>query len=359
MSTTPEEVMEKPPEDAGEYELSVGDVMTDGYVAVAPGTTVADATNRFQEFAPDEPSRTTIYYTYVVDEEDRLLGVASLREMLAAADGDPMSSIMTEEVVSFDEDADAEQAAMDVADLHYPAVPVVDDEGRLVGIVRSERLVDVMEAESSEDMLRMQGMNLPELTADDLTGVEEERSRIMLDASIRDILSIRVPWLVVALAGGFLAGGVIGVYEDTLEAVVILAFFIPVVMDMGGNVGTQSSTIFIRGVVLGHIDRSNVLCRITKETLVGALIGIMVGTIAAVVAFLWLGRLDIAYVVFGAMVGTSVVAALVGFVIPWLVYLIGQDPAAASNPIVTTIKDVSGLLIYFGLATLLVIELGV
>ena len=359
MSTTPEEVMEEPPEDVGEYELSVGDVMTDGYVAVAPETTIADAMDRFQEFAPEDPSRTTIYYTYVVDEDGRLMGVASLREMLAASNGDPISSIMAEDVVSFDEDADAEQAAMDVADLHYPAVPVVDDEGRLVGIVRSERLVDVMEAESSEDMLRMQGMNLPELTADDLTGVEEERSRIMLDASIRDILSIRVPWLVVALAGGFLAGGVIGVYEDTLEAVVILAFFIPVVMDMGGNVGTQSSTIFIRGVVLGHIDRSNVLCRITKETLVGALIGIMVGTIAAVVAFLWLGRLDIAYVVFGAMVGTSVVAALVGFVIPWLVYLIGQDPAAASNPIVTTIKDVSGLLIYFGLATLLVIELGV
>ncbi|SNR44037.1 magnesium transporter [Halorubrum vacuolatum] len=359
MSATPEDIMDEPPQEAGGYELSVGEVMTTGYVSVTAETSIADAMDRFQEYAPDDPTRTTIYYTYVTDDDGRLVGVASVREMLAASNGDPISSIMTEEVVSFTESADAEQAAMDVGDLHYPAVPVVDDDGRLVGIVRSERLVDVMEAESSEDMLRMQGMNLPELTADDLTDVEEQRSRIMLDASIKDILTIRVPWLLVALVGGFLAGGVIGVYEETLEAVVILAFFIPVVMDMGGNVGTQSSTIFIRGVVLGHIDKSNVVRRIVKETIVGALIGLMVGAVAAVVAFLWIGRMDIAYVVFGSMLGTSIVAALVGFLIPWLVYLIGQDPAAASNPIVTTIKDVSGLLIYFGLATFFVLELGI
>lgn len=359
MSTTPEEVMDEPPEEAGDYELSVSDVMTDDYVAAPADLSIGEATDRFQEYAPEDPTQTTIYYTYIVDDGGRLIGVASLREMLSAADDDPISSIMKEEVVSFHETAAAEQAAMDVADLHYPAVPIIDDDGRLVGIVRSDTLVDVMEAESSEDMLRMQGMNLPSLKASDLTDVEEQRSRLMLDASLWEILRIRVPWLIVALVGGFLAGGVIGVYEDTLEAVVILAFFIPVVMDMGGNVGTQSSTIFIRGVVLGHIDKSNVIRRITKETVVGAIIGLMVGAVAAVVAFLWIGRADIAYVVFGAMVGTSVIAALVGFVIPWLVYLIGQDPAAASNPIVTTIKDVSGLLIYFGLATLLVIELGV
>lgn len=359
MSQTPTEVMDEPPEEAEDYDLSVGDVMSDGYVAVPADTSIEAATDRFREYAPDDPTQTTIYYTYVVDDDERLVGVASLREMLSAPDDDPISSIMAEEVVSFHETADAEQAAMDVADLHYPAVPIIDHDGRLVGVVRSDTLVDVMEAESSEDMLRMQGMNLPKLKSSDLTDVEEQRSRIMLDASVWEILRIRVPWLLVALIGGFMAGGVIGVYEETLETVVILAFFIPVVMDMGGNVGTQSSTIFIRGVVLGHIDKSNVVKRIMKETVLGGVIGLMVGAVAAIVAFLWIGRADIAYVVFGSMLGTSVVAALVGFVIPWLVYLIGQDPAAASNPIVTTIKDVSGLLIYFGLATLLVLELGV
>lgn len=357
MRTTKEDVMTNPPQEAGDYELSLGDVATAEYVSVTEDTVIEDAISQFEEFTPDDPAQRTIYYTYVVDEDGRLSGVASLREMLGAAGDDPISRIMEDDVVSFNVDADAEQAAVDIAELHYPAVPVVEDDGRLVGIVRSDTLLDVMEEESTDDLLRMQGMQLPEMSKTDFTDVETRRSTIMLDAPISRILRIRVPWLIVALAGGFLAGGVIGVYEDTLEAVVILAFFIPVVMDMGGNVGTQSSTIFIRGVVLGHIDKSNVVRRITKETVVGALIGLLVGAVAAAVAFLWIGRADIAYVVFGAMFGTSIVAALVGFLIPWLVYLAGQDPAAASNPIVTTIKDVSGLLIYFGIATVLVAEL--
>lgn len=359
MSITPDDVMEEPPEEAADYELAVSDVMTGEFVSIPPSMTIADAIEFFKDYTADDPSQTTIYYVYIVDDSDHLVGVVSLRELLVADETVPVSSIMTDELVTFHRDADAEQAAIDVAEIHYPAIPVTNDEGVLLGIVRSDTLVGVMEEESSEDMLRMQGMNLPEIESGDFTDVETRRSTIMLDAPISQILRIRVPWLLVALAGGFLAGGVIGVYEDTLEAVVILAFFIPVIMDMGGNVGTQSSTIFIRGVVLGHIDKSNVARRLVKETFVGILIGLLVGVVAAGVAFLWIDRADIAYVVLGAMVGTSAVAALVGFLIPWLVYLAGQDPAAGANPIVTTIKDVTGLLIYFGLATLLVIELGI
>ncbi len=347
----------EPPDDAAGYELAVGEIMTDGYVAVSEDTTIGEAIDQFQAYSPEDPTQPTIYYTYVVDEEDRLVGVASLREMLGANRSEPISSVMAKDVVSFHEEAEAEGVALQVADIHFPAVPIVDDEDRIVGIVRSATLVDVVEEETSEDMLRMQGMDLPELQASDFADIESHRSTLMLDAPLSQILRIRVPWLIVALAGGFLAGGVIGVFEDSLEAVVMLAFFIPVVMDMGGNVGTQSSTIFIRGVVLGHIDRANVIRRTVKETIAGALIGLLVGAVAAIVAFLWLDRLDIAYVIFGAMVGTSAVAALVGFVIPWIVYLVGQDPAAASNPIVTTIKDVTGLMIYFLLASVLVTEL--
>lgn len=366
MDSITDSVIGEPPEDAESYELSVGDVMTEDFVSVPADRTVGDAIDDFQRFAPDDPTQTSIYYTYVVDEDDVLLGVASLREMLAADDDTAIADIMATDVFAFDEDADAEQAAVDVGEIHFPAVPVINDAGQLLGIVRSERLVEVIEEESSDDMLRMQGMDLPELTKGDFTDIETRRSSLMLDAPIWQILRIRVPWLIVALAGGFLAGGVIGVYEDALETVVILAFFIPVVMDMGGNVGTQSSTIFIRGVVLGHIDKANFVKRMIKEGIVGALIGILVGFVAAVAAYLWIDLLrddqaaiEVAYVVFGAMVGTSIVAAVVGFLIPWIVYLIGQDPAAASNPIVTTIKDVSGLLIYFGLAMLFIAELGI
>ena len=353
MAQTDERRWKRPPDEAADYELSVGDVMTDEYVAVREDTTVEAAIDRFREYAPDDPEQTTIYYVYVLDDEDRLIGVVSLRELLHAAGELPISEVMAEDPLAFDEDADAEPAAMQMADLHYPAVPIVDDDGRMVGLVRSDVLVEVVEEESTEDFLRMQGMDLPDLEPGDLTEIETRRSSIMLDAPIQAILRIRIPWLVVALAGGFLAGGVIGVYEGALEQVVMLAFFIPVVMDMGGNVGTQSSTIFVRGVVLGHIERANVAKRILKEALVGVLIGLIVGVIAGAIAWAWQGQPEIGYVVFGAMVGVSFVAALVGFAIPWLLYLAGQDPAAASNPIITTIKDVSGLLIYFSLALLI------
>ena len=353
MSTSYEEILDEPPDRAMEYELSVGDVMTHDYVAVPADVTIDEAIHRFQEHAPANSDQTTVYYIYVVDSSDCLVGVVSLREALSAPRDAQIRSVMNDDLMLFHRDANAKQAALDVADLPFVAVPVVDNMNQLVGIVRSNTLLNVLAEESSEDMLRMQGMDLPDISKADFTDVETQRSTLMLDASLSQILQIRVPWLIVALSGGFLAGGVIGIYEDALETVVILAFFIPVVMDMGGNVGTQSSTIFIRGVVLGHIDRENVIRRIGKETIVGASIGVIVGIAAAMVAYLWLSglrgdpaALDISLVVLGAMIGTSVVAALVGFLIPWIMYLLGQDPAAASNPIVTTIKDVSGLLIY-------------
>ena len=330
--------------DAEEYEADVREIATEEYVEVDDDATVGDAIRQFRSETPSKRDEPTVYYAYVTDDDGRLVGVASLRALLASDDSDPVSTVMEADVVAFDVDSDAEEAAAQAADLGFLAVPVVEA-GRLVGIVRVDDLLALVEEQATEDMMRLAGM--------DLSDVEAERSTLMLDASILDILRIRVPWLIVALAGGFLAGGVIGVYEAALEAVLILAFFIPVIMDMGGNVGTQSSTIFVRGVVLGHIDRSNVIGRIVKETIVGALIGLAVGSVAALVAYLWIGEVDLAMVVLGSMVGTSVVAALVGFVVPWIMHVVGQDPAAASNPIITTIKDVSGLVIYFSLALLL------
>ncbi|OUJ18356.1 Mg/Co/Ni transporter MgtE [Methanonatronarchaeum thermophilum] len=343
------------PTDAADYDISVGEVMTQEYVHVTEGTSVGEAIKKFRDYTPEDPEKSTIYYTYVVDDEKHLKGVCSLRKMLNTSPEKPISEIMETELLSFHVDADAEEAAVDVSEIHFPAVPVTDNEGRLIGIVRSERLIEVVQETVTEDLLKLQGMDLPETT--DFTEIETKRSTLMLDAPIHKILRIRIPWLVVALIGGFLAGGVIGIFEETLETVVLLAIFIPVIMDMGGNVGTQSSTIFVRGVVLGHIDKTNVWKRVIKEAITGLLIGILIGGIAALGAYLWMQRTDLAIVVFGSMIGTSIVAALVGFVIPWILYLAGQDPAAASNPLITTIKDVSGLLIYFGLASLLMAEL--
>ncbi len=358
MSDAIEGVLEDPPDQADEYDVAVSDILTESYVSVQQEATVAEAIDTFREFSPDDPTRTTIYYVYVLNDVGRIIGVASLRELLNADADEHIGSVVSGEVISVAENADAQMVAVDLAELHFPAVPVVDEQDRMIGIVRSDDLLGVVEEELTEDLLRMQGMDLPEEKGT-YTDIETRRSTIMLDAPIFNILRIRVPWLIVALAGGLLAGGVIGVYEDSLEEVVFLAFFIPVIMDMGGNVGTQSSTIFIRGVVLGHIERANVIKRIVKETVVGALIGLLVGAVAAIAAWVWIGDVNFAYVVLGAMVGTCIVASLVGFVIPWLVYIFGSDPAAASNPVITTIKDVSGLIIYFSLALFLLPELAI
>ncbi len=354
MTSPSKEGFEKPT-DAAEYDISIGEVMTQQYVSVTKNTAVGDAIKKFRDYTPEDPERSTIYYVYVVDKQENLVGVCSVRKLLNTPEDQPVSSIMKTDLISFNIDADAEEVAVDVTEYHFPAIPITDNENKLVGIVRSEQLIEVVQETLTEDLLKLQGMDLPEPT--DFTEIETKRSTLMLDAPIHQILRIRVPWLVVALAGGFLAGGVIGVFEEALETVVLLAIFIPVIMDMGGNVGTQSSTIFVRGVVLGHIDKTNVWYRVAKEAFTGILIGLLVGAIAAAASYAWIQRTDLALVVFGSMVGTSLVASLVGFVIPWLLYLTGQDPAAASNPIITTIKDVSGLLIYFGLASLLMIEL--
>lgn len=161
-----------------------------------------------------------------------------------------------------------------------------------------------------------------------------------------------------------IAGGVIEVYEDTLKPVVALAFFVPVIMDMDGNVGTQASTIFVGGLAVGHIDDRNAMRHFAREGAVGLLIGLIIGAIGASGAYLWQGvwrgepyATELSIVVFIGLVVVCIVASVVGYVIPWVMYKLGFDPAAASDPLITTVKDETALLIYCGLAAVLLAEL--
>ena len=154
MTEVYKDVMDEPPDDAEEYHLSIGDVMSSEYIAVTPDTTIDDAINQFRTYSPEDPTQPSIYYIYVVEEADRLVGVVSLRELLSTSDGAPIASIMKTEVVSVHEDADAVQAALDLSDLRFSAVPVVDEDQRLLGNVRTGTLVDVIEAASSEECHR-------------------------------------------------------------------------------------------------------------------------------------------------------------------------------------------------------------
>ncbi|GAB3025284.1 magnesium transporter [Natronobiforma cellulositropha] len=330
----------------------VREVTDEEYVTVTDDTFVGMAVDQFRAYAPKD-GETTVYYLYIVDDEDRLVGVMSLRELLNAPEDTLVSEHMATDLITLRAGADPEVAASEMSDLDFPALPVVDGEGRLVGIVRTEDMLDVVEEEATEDIMKSAGFTLMD--------VEESRSSTILESSIPRILRLRMPWLLVALAGGLLAGSVIEVYEDTLEAVVALAFFVPVIMDMGGNVGTQASTIFVRGLALGHIDDKNAMRYFAREGLIGLLIGLLIGAVGASAAYLWQRNepyaTELAMVVFIALVSVCVVASVFGYVIPWVMHKLGFDPAAASDPLITTVKDVSALVIYFGLAAILLAEL--
>jgi magnesium transporter len=331
---------------------TVSDIVDDEFVSISGDLFVGEAIGRFREFVPED-DETTIYYVYVRGNDDRLIGVLSVRELLNAPEDELVASIMHEEVHSLEGDRDVELAARRFAELDFPALPVTDSDGRLIGVARNDDMLDVVEEEATEDILKSAGFTFSD--------TELSRSSAILESSILRILRLRLPWLFLALAGGLLAGTVIEAYEGTLEAVVALAFFVPVIMDMGGNVGTQASTIFVRGLAVGHIDDRNALRHFAREGLIGLLIGLIIGGMGAIVAFLW--QMDepyaaeLAIVVFVALVSVCVVASVVGYVIPWIMHKLGFDPAAASDPLITTVKDVTALVIYFGLATVLLAEL--
>ncbi|ELY59888.1 MgtE integral membrane protein [Natronococcus amylolyticus DSM 10524] len=330
----------------------VADVTEADFVAVTQETFVGHAIEQFRDFEPVS-DETTVYYLYVTDNSGRLVGVMSLRELLNAPEDDVVETHMHTDLVTIDADADPEHAADEVAERDFPALPVIDDDGMLVGVLRTEDMIEVVEEEATEDIMKSAGFSF--------TDVETARSSAILESSITKILKLRLPWLIVALAGGLMAGGVIEQFEDTLEAVVALAFFVPVIMDMGGNVGTQASTIFVRGLALGHIDDRNAMRHFAREGLVGLLIGLIIGGIGAAAAYVWQINepyaLELATVVFVGLVSVCVVASVVGYVIPWIMNKLGFDPAAASDPLITTVKDITALLIYFGLAAVLLSEL--
>jgi len=339
-----------------EHVDTVSEITSDEYVSVQSDTFVGIAVDRFQEFAPTD-DETTIYYLYVTDPNDKLVGVLSLRELLNAPEDVEVSDVMETELVTINAGEDVEQAAMRMSELDYSAVPVVDDDGTLIGILRSESMLDIVEDEATEDILKSAGFSFAE--------IEKNRSEIILESSLPKILKLRLPWLLVALAGGLAAGLVIEGFEDTLEAVIVLGFFIPVIMDMGGNVGTQASTIFVRGLALGHIDDKNAMQHFAREGKVGLAIGLIIGAFGALAAYGWIAGLrgetadagTISFVIFVSLVSVCVIASLVGYVIPWLANKAGYDPAAVSDPLVTTVKDVTALVIYFGLATVLLAHL--
>lgn len=337
------ELLELIDEESGEIkgllkypEDTAGGIMTTDIISFSQEMAVEEAIQRLREIAPEAE---IIYYVYVVDEETRLIGVLSLRDLISATDGTPLKEIMNQNVISVHVDVDQEEVARIVARYDLLALPVVEDEGRLLGIITVDDILDVLQEEATEDFYKMVGTS-------EVEGVD------LIQASVYQVVSRRLPWLLICLVGGLLAGSVIGVFDQMLEAIVVLAIFIPVIMDMGGNVGAQSSTIFVRGIATGEIEEEEVWHYFFKEFRVGLVMGAICGLLVSIATLLWQGNPYLGLVVGISMFLTVSLATVIGTLVPLLCYKVGIDPAITSGPFVTTIKDVTGLLIYFGMATI-------
>lgn len=359
-----------PPEDRkktymlmGYQPETAGRVMTPEFISLRPDMTAKEALEKVRLRAKDEETE-TIYNLFVTDKTKKLEGVLSLRRLIAADPKHKIKDIMFEALIKVSTDTDQEEVAHVLKDYDMLAVPVVDKEDRIVGIVTIDDAVDILEQEQTEDMFARAGLA-------DVSGKEADRSKTLVHGSIWAKLRSRLPYLVITMVAGIAAAFLMSGFEDALDSLVFVAFFVPVIMDMGGNVGTQSSTVFARGVALGHIDTKKFAKTLGKEVLVGLVLSLIVGAVMGIIAWLWTGflpfgieeNLSAGYaVLFGGIVAMAliinmVMAALLGFLIPWLLIKMKFDQASGSAPIITSIKDILGLLIYFVLVATLMSSL--
>jgi magnesium transporter len=319
-------------------EETAGGLMTTEYISLPADIPVEEAITRLREIAPKAE---TIYYVYVVDDQGCLIGVISLRDLIASSDGTVLKDIMRRNVISVNAALDQEEVARVVSKYDLLAVPVIDDHDRLLGIITVDDVIDVLEQEATEDIYRLAG-------ASEVEGME------LTEAPVSKVVRLRLPWLLISMAGGIISGSIIGAYKSTLEAIVMLAVFIPVIMGMGGNVGTQSSTIFVRGLATGEIDRSEIWPYFFREIRVGLAMGLICGTLISFIAYFWQGNMYLGLVVGISMLITISVATLIGTLVPTLLNMANIDPAITAGPFVTTIKDFTGLLIYFLVASMFI-----
>ena len=317
----------------GYDEDTAGGIMSTDVFSLDQELTVKQAIELLQ----DSEDYEMVFYVYVTDEHNHLVGVLSLRQLLTVPPTTKLCDIMSTNVMRVRTDMDQEEVAALVAKYNILAIPVVDDHGKLMGLITVDDVIDVMRDEATEDILRMAGTSEEEL----LLGYKSFR-----------IARLRLPWLLTTLVGGVVTGTLMWFYKATLEQAIMLISFIPVITGMGGNVGGQTSTILVRGFATGRIDFSMLKQVFLKELRVGLIMGLTCGLVIAVVAMIWHQNLYLGLVVGLAMVTAITVAACMGVVVTAFFKKVGIDPAIASSPFVQTVNDISGILIYFSLATM-------
>ena len=316
---------------------TAGRIMTPEYVSLKENLTAFQALERIRGLAKFTE---TIYSLYVVDGARHLTGILSLRDLVTAQPDQPVGDLMTRDVVFVHTETDQEEVAQTIQRYDFLAIPVVDREQRLVGIVTVDDVIDIIEQETTEDIYTMGGVQ---------SGGEDDYFEIGLLTVARR----RVLWLLVLLITNTGTSAVIHSQEDILKQVVVLSSFIPLLIGTGGNVGAQSSTVVIRSLNVDNLRVGNALWVIRREATAGAVLGVMLGAIVVIWAYVLQGNLAVAIAVGLSLVAISILASVAGSSLPFLFRAIGFDPALMSAPFITTAVDVLGVLIYFAVARLI------
>lgn len=313
-------------------EKTAGRLMNPNVFALSEDLTAGEAITTLQTSRDVE----MVFYLYVVDGRRHLVGVVSLRRLLLVAPGTPLKRIMTSEVYSARVDTDQEEVAKQVASYNLLALPVVDAENKLVGLITVDDVIDVIKDEATEDVLRLAGVSA------------DERASTPWFESFKK----RCPWLLINLATAFLAAWVVGRFQATITVAVGLAVYMPIVAGMGGNAATQTLAVIVRGIALGELSWANGWEALLKEVLVSVGNGIVNGVIGALAVGLFSGDWALAGILCMAMIVNLVVAATAGTLIPLGLRAMGVDPALASTVFITTFTDVFGFFSFLGLGTL-------
>lgn len=320
-------------------EYTAGSIMTTEYVAIPENSTVRSAMAILRKEAPNAE---TIYYIFVVDEKHRLTGVISLRDLIIADEDTLIRSIMNERVVMVHAGDDQEEVAQIMKDYNFLATPVIDDNGELLGIITVDDIIDVIDDEASEDYSKLAGIS----------------DMDKFDTSPWQAAKKRLPWLVILLFLGMLTANLMGQFEDTLDKVALLAVFIPLISGTSGNSGTQALAVAIRGLATGDIEEHSKVKLLLREAGTGLMTGLVCGIIVIGIVYIWKHELILGMLVGAAICGSILVATLAGSFIPLLMHRLKIDPAVASGPFITTLNDITSILIYLGLATMFLNQIG-
>ena len=311
-------------------EQTAGRIMNPKVFALSEDMTAGEAIISVQTSRDVE----VVFYLYIVDARRHLVGVASLRRLLLVPPSTPLKRIMTTDVISVRADMDQEEVARQVASYNLLAIPVVDEENKLAGVITVDDIIDVIKDEATEDVYRLAGVS-----SDDRVFTSPVES-----------LRKRLPWLLVNLGTAFVAASIVSLFENTIAILPVLAVLMPVVAGMGGNAATQTLTVIVRGIALGELTWGNTRKALLKEALVGIGNGLACGLVGVLIVYVFFDNLILGLVLGLAMLINMFVAATAGTVIPLILRALKVDPALASSVFITTLTDMFGFFSFLGLA---------